>query len=324
MNDKQIIGIDLGGTSTKIGLVNTSGEVLDKWEFSTDTTGDGGNIVPNIIKSINNYLEGNHISSENILGIGMGSPGNINRIDGTVIGAYNLGWTTLQNVKERVQEQTNIPFFIDNDANVAALGEQWKGAGNNEENVVFITLGTGVGGGIIVDGKLLHGAANSAGEIGHLAVAEGEYSYQCTCGKKGCLETVASATGVRNIAFDMMNKFEGESALRLFYDKHGYLNSKIIFDAAKDNDKLALMAVNKVCEFLSKASGNLANILNPSTIVLGGGVSKAGEYLADKVRSGFSDYAFPQIKDKTKIKIAELENDAGIIGASSLVLSETK
>lgn len=321
---KDIIGIDLGGTSAKIAIVTQEGKVKDKWSVNTDITDGGINIVPNIIESVNNYLKEHKIVPSNILGIGMGTPGNVDRKEGTAIGAFNLNWKTLQFIRKQIEEATNIKFYLDNDANVAALGEQWKGAGNNEDNVVFMTLGTGVGGGIIVDGHLLHGATDSAGEIGHMTVSTEEYKYQCTCGKIGCLETVASATGVVHIARDMIKNYDGDSTLLALYYSKGSIEAKDVFAEAIKGDPLANRVVDKVCDFLSFACGNIANILNPSTIVLGGGVSKSGEFLAEKVRKGFKDYAFPSIRDNTKIKIAQLQNDAGVIGASSLVLGEVK
>lgn len=319
---KDIIGIDLGGTSAKIAVVTQEGIIKDKWSVDTDITNGGVNITPNIIVSVNKYLKENKIDRTEILGIGMGSPGNVDRKEGTVIGAFNLNWKTLQSIKEQIEKATKIDFYLDNDANVAALGEQWKGAGNNEDNVVFMTLGTGVGGGIIVDGHLLHGATDSAGEIGHMTVSTEEYKYQCTCGKTGCLETVASATGIVHIAHDMIQKYEGDSTLLELYKSKGSVEAKDVFGEAMEGDQLANKVVDKVCDFLSFACGTIANILNPSTIVLGGGVSKAGEFLAERVRKGFKDYAFPSIKKNTKIKIAQLQNDAGVIGASSLVLGE--
>jgi len=320
---KDIIAIDLGGTSAKVGIITPDGTIKNKWNIETDISNNGKNIVPNIIESIHKYLSKNELDSNDFLGIGMGSPGSVNRRNGTVIGAFNLNWKTLQPVKKQFEEATKIDFYLDNDANVAALGEQWKGAGDNEKNVVFMTIGTGVGGGIIVDGHLLHGADDAAGEIGHMTVSTKEYEYQCTCGKTGCLETVASATGIVHIAKDMMHEYDDESSLTNLYHSKGSVNAKDVFEEAMSGDQLAMNIVDKVCDFLSFACGNIANILNPSTIILGGGVSKSGEFLAEKVRRGFKAYAFPAVRDETKIKIAQLQNDAGVIGASSLVISET-
>ena len=320
MLDKKVIGIDLGGTTAKIGILSQSGDILSKWELSTDISEEGTKIVPNIIQSIKAYLDSEKLSSEDFLGIGMGTPGTVNRKNGTVIGAFNLNWKTLQPIREQFESSTGIPFFLDNDANVAALGEQWKGAGNNETNVSFITLGTGVGGGLVSDGKLIHGAVDAAGEVGHITVEPG--GYECTCGKKGCLEQYASATGIVRLARDLAKEYSEESDLKTLVLSNDPLDSKAIFDAAKAGDTYANFVVDRFAYYLGLAMGNIANILNPSTIVLGGGVSKAGEFLVEKVSKVVEEFTFPTIRSVTKIKIAELENDAGMIGAASLVINE--
>ena len=320
MLDKKVIGIDLGGTTAKIGILSQSGDILSKWELSTDISEEGTKIVPNIIQSIKAYLDSEKLSSEDFLGIGMGTPGTVSRKNGTVIGAFNLNWKTLQPIREQFESSTGIPFFLDNDANVAALGEQWKGAGNNETNVSFITLGTGVGGGLVSDGTLIHGAVDAAGEVGHITVEPG--GYECTCGKKGCLEQYASATGIVRLARDLAKEYSEESDLKTLVLKNDPVDSKAIFDAAKAGDTYANFVVDRFAYYLGLALGNIANILNPSTIVLGGGVSKAGEFLVEKVSKVVEEFTFPTIRSVTKIKIAELENDAGMIGAASLVINE--
>jgi len=320
MIDKNVIGIDLGGTTAKIGILAPTGEIIDKWSLETDISDDGINIVPNLVESINDHLESQDLTAEDFLGIGMGSPGTVDREEGTVIGAFNLNWTTLQPVRQIMEEGTGIPFLIDNDANVAALGEQWIGAGNKEPNVAFITLGTGVGGGLIVDNNLIHGARDAAGEIGHVTVEPG--GYECTCGKEGCLEQYASATGIVRLADDMVAEYTAESRLQDKIVNSETIDSKIIFDSAKAGDVFAEQVVDRFVHYLSLALGNVANLLNPSTIVLGGGVSQAGNYLAEKVNKAVETFTFPTIRDVTKIKIAELGNDAGMIGAASLVLNE--
>ena len=195
---KKIIGIDLGGTSIKFAILTQEGQIQEKWSIKTNILDEGSHIVDDMIESILHRLDLLQLTADHFLGIGMGSPGVVDREKGTVIGAYNLNWKTLQPVKEKIEKATGIPFFIDNDANVAALGERWMGAGENQPDVVFMTLGTGVGGGIVAEGKLLHGVAGAAGELGHITV-DFDQPIACTCGKKGCLETVASATGIVNL-----------------------------------------------------------------------------------------------------------------------------
>lgn len=317
---KKLIGIDLGGTTIKFAILTENGEVQQKWSIETDISNNGRNIVPNIIESIKYHLEIYDLSREDIIGIGMGSPGSVDLENGTVIGAYNLNWESLQPVKEQIENGTGIPFFIDNDANVASLGEQWIGAGKGSNNVVFVTLGTGVGGGIIAEGKLVHGVG-AAGEIGHINVDPNGYT--CTCGNIGCLETVASATGIVRLARDMSEQYAGESKLKYLIDDGQQVTAKIVMDQAKENDPLAIKVLDKFNFYLGLACGNIANVLHPETIVLGGGVSAAGQILINGVNHYFQKYTFPQIRNSTKIKFAELGNDAGIIGAASLVKTQS-
>lgn len=310
------MGIDLGGTTVKFAILTLDGEIQQKWSIETDVSENGAKIVPAIIASIEHRFEKNGLTANDFVGIGMGSPGTVDSVKGTVIGAYNLNWSTLQMVKEQIETSIGIPFFIDNDANVAALGERWKGAGEDGNDVTFITLGTGVGGGIIAEGKLLHGTVGAAGEIGHITIDPN--GYQCTCGKKGCLETVASATGIVRVARDMADEYAGAAVLKNLIDDGQEVTAKTVFDQAKLGDDLALRVVDKVSFYLGLACGNIGNMLNPSDIVIGGGVSAAGDFLLTRVRHYFEEFTFPQVRDSTRIKLAQLGNDAGVIGASSL------
>lgn len=314
---KKLIGIDLGGTTAKLAILSETGEIQQKWSVLTDISEEGAKIIPSIVDSINDHIKRYNMTKDDFIGIGMGSPGTVDRVNGTVIGAYNLNWKNLQPVKMLIESGTGISFAIDNDANVAALGERWKGAGENEDNMAFLTLGTGVGGGIIAEGNLLHGTVGAAGEVGHITVDP--KGYACTCGKKGCLETVASATGVVRLARDYADNYAGESKLKLAIDDGQLVTAKDVFDYAKNNDELAEMVIDKVAFYLGLACGNIANVLNPSTIVIGGGVSNAGQFLIDKVRDYFNIFTFPAVQNSCKIRLAQLGNDAGVIGASSLI-----
>ena len=302
---KKIIGIDLGGTSVKFAILTQEGEVQEKWSIKTNILDEGSHIVDDMIESINHRLKLLNLSAEDFIGIGMGSPGVVDREKGTVIGAYNLNWKTLQPVKEKIEKATGIPFFIDNDANVAALGERWKGAGENQPDVVFMTLGTGVGG--------------AAGELGHITV-DFDQPILCTCGKKGCLETVASATGIVNLTRRYADEYAGDAELKKLIDNGEDVNAKIVFDLAKAGDELALIVYRNFARYLGIACANIGSILNPSTIVIGGGVSAAGEFLLDGVRKVYEENSFPQVRTSTKLALATLGNDAGVIGAASLVL----
>jgi len=314
---KKLLGIDLGGTTAKFGIISENGEIQQKWAIETNILDNGSHIVPDIIASIKHRLELYNLTKDDFIGIGMGSPGTVDIEKGTVIGAYNLNWSTLQELKKPIEEATGIPFFVDNDANVAALGERWTGAGENDPNVVFITLGTGVGGGIVADGMLLHGAAGAAGEVGHITIDP--QGFDCTCGKKGCLETVASATGVVRVARQMVEEYSGDSKIAQMLNDGQEVTSKDIFMAAEnEHDAFAFMVVDRVSMWLGLACGNIGNTLNPSAIVIGGGVSAAGEFLRSRVHKYFLEYTFPTVQQSTAIKLALLGNDAGIIGAASL------
>ncbi|CYV29932.1 ROK family glucokinase [Streptococcus suis] len=316
---KKIIGIDLGGTSVKLAILTTDGEIQEKWSIKTNILDDGSHIVPDIIDSIKQRFETHGLTKDDFLGVGMGSPGVVDSEAGTVIGAYNLNWKTLQLVKEQFETALGLPFFIDNDANVAALGEQWVGAGNNNPNVVFMTLGTGVGGGVIAAGNLIRGVKGAGGELGHITVDFDE-PFACTCGKKGCLETVASATGIVNLSRRYADQYAGDAKLKQMIDDGQDVTAKDVFDLAKEGDDLALIVYRHFSEYLGVACANIAAVLNPAYIVLGGGVSAAGEFLLDGVRKVFAENSFPQIKESTQIVLATRGNDAGVLGAASLVL----
>ena len=315
---KKIIGIDLGGTSVKLAILTTAGDIQEKWSIKTNILDEGSHIVPDIIDSIKHHFETHGLTKEDFLGIGMGSPGVVDSTAGTVIGAYNLNWKSLQLVKKQFETELGLPFFIDNDANVAALGERWVGAGENNPDVVFITLGTGVGGGIIASGELVHGIAGAGGEIGHICVDPD--GFECTCGNRGCLETVTSATGIVRLARKFAEEYEGDSTIKAAIDNGDEVTSKDIFFAAQEGDHFSLSVVDKFAYYLGFACANLGSTLNPASIVIGGGVSAAGEFLREKVEKYFTKYAFSTVRNSSKIKLAVLGNDAGIIGAASLAL----
>ena len=316
MTNKKLIGVDLGGTTIKFAILMAEGEIQQKWSLRTNILDEGSHIVPDIIESINHHIDLYKMSRDQFIGIGMGTPGTVDRDNGTVIGAYNLNWKTLQPVKEQIEAGTGLKFAIDNDANCAGLGERWKGAGNDGDDVAFITLGTGVGGGLIANRQLLHGIGGAAGEVGHIIVQPN--GYQCTCGNHGCLEQYASATGVVHLAQDLAEEYEGTSRLKKMIDDGDEITSKIVFDLAKERDYLANKVVDKVCYYLGLACANISNTLNPEFVVIGGGVSAAGDFLLKRVQKNFNEFAFATVRTSTQLKLAELGNDAGVIGAASL------
>lgn len=313
---KNIIAIDLGGTSAKLAIVTPKGDIINQWSVPTDNKNQGRHIVPTLIESIQDYIKTHNMSLNSIMGIGMGSPGKVNTKEGTVIGAYNLNWKELQDIQTQFKSAFNLPFVIANDANVAALGEQWQGAGNNEPNVVMVTLGTGVGGGIVNEGHLVYGQEGAAGEIGHLIV-DPNLPFLCTCGNRGCLESVASATGLMNLVkYSIQNCPEDSLLKNKSLEK---LESKDVFDAAKAGDQYAEDIIEHYSKYLGLACSHIANMLNPKRIVLGGGVSLAGDYLLSKVDRYFRDFCFPPLRDSTDLVLAELGADAGVLGAAQLL-----
>lgn len=320
MENQKLIGIDLGGTTTKFAIMTAQGEIQQRWSIQTDILNNGNNIIPNIIDSINHHLQMYQMQPEQFAGIGIGTPGSVDYQAGTVDSAFNLNWDRPMTIKQQIEAGTKMSVKVENDANVAALGERWQGAGNNAADVAFVTLGTGVGGGIIVDGHIVHGNGGSAGEIGHMTIDPNGYT--CTCGKKGCLETVASATGVVRVARDYAQEYAGNSQLKANLDNGDDITSKDVFDLAKQNDPLALLVIEYVCKQLGLALSTIAVTLNPEYIVIGGGVSNAGDFLLSHVQQSYEQYVFTAIKNTTTLKLATLGNEAGVIGAASLILDK--
>ncbi|MBN8190942.1 ROK family glucokinase [Bacillus sp. NTK074B] len=318
MTEKWLVGVDLGGTTTKIAFLSKYGELLHKWEIPTDKSENGKNIIVNIDKAIDKKLEELDQSKDKLVGIGMGAPGPVDTAKGIIYEAVNLGWENNTPLKDLLEVETGLHAVIDNDANCAALGEMWKGAGDGAKDLVCVTLGTGVGGGVITNGDIVHGVKGAGGEIGHITVVP-EGGFQCNCGKTGCLETVASATGVVRLANEKLNAGADESSLRELRDSHGSINAKDIFDAARENDELALAVVDQLAFYLGLSLANLGNGLNPEKIVIGGGVSKAGDILLKPVKKHFEQFSFPTVRTSTNLSIATLGNDAGVIGAAWLV-----
>ena len=308
---KYLFGVDVGGTSVKMGLFNVNGEVLDKWEIKTRTENGGEAILPDIAAAALAKLEEKGISKEEVSGIGIGIPGPIND-EGVVPHTANLGWGYKEVTKE-LEELTGFPCKGGNDANVAALGEAWKGGAAGYSNVVMVTLGTGVGGGIIIGGKIVTGSNGAGGEIGHLHVDDNIPGH-CGCGKKGCLEQVASATGITNLANQALAACDKPSMLR-----EGEVSAKTVFDAVKAGDELAIEVAERFGKYLGTALANITAIVDPQVIVIGGGVSKAGEILLGYIEKNYQKYCFKSCKD-VKFALATLGNDAGIFGSAKLVL----
>ena len=305
-------GIDVGGTTVKCGLFRTDGTLVEKWEIPTRKENNGDQILPDVAAAVNAKMEEKGISKEEVEGVGIGVPGPVNS-KGEVSRAVNLFWG-YKNVVGEMEELTGLHAEAGNDANVAALGEAWKGAAEGAKNVILVTLGTGVGGGIIHNGKIIPGANGAGGEIGHITVNTEEKD-TCGCGRHGCLEQYASATGIVRIAKKLLTEKDAESSLRGFEP----LTAKDIFDEAKKGDALALEAVEILGETLGMALSNIACVVNPQVFVIGGGVSRAGDILIDTVAKHFKEHAFASCKD-TKFALASLGNDAGMYGCVQMIL----
>lgn len=303
-------GIDVGGTSIKCGLFQVNGTLEEKWEIPTNIENQGAAILPDIADAIQAKMQEKKLTREMVSGVGIGVPGPVNG-EGEIPRAVNLNWG-YKHISKEMEELTGLVAKAGNDANVAALGEAWKGGAEGASQVILATLGTGVGGGIIVDGKIVSGAHGAGGEIGHANVEPEETEF-CNCGNQGCLEQMASATGIVRLARKELEGSGQDSLLR-----RGELSAKSVFDAYKQNDELAGRVVDQFAAYLGRALAIFACVVDPEVILLGGGVSRAGEPLREVVQREYRKAAFPSCKD-TPIKLAVLGNDAGIYGAAKLV-----
>lgn len=311
---KYAFGIDIGGTTVKLGLFDEAGELLDKWEIPTRKENGGAAILPDVADSIHRKMEEKSIAAEQVIGAGVGAPGAVDDKGVMVNGAVNLGWGVF-NLPETLEGYLKMPVAASNDANVAAFGEMWQGGGKGYQNMVAVTLGTGVGGGIILNGRILAGATGAGGEIGHMHVEDREEE-ECGCKNKGCLEQYTSATGIVRLANRRLAKDDTPSLLR-----GKTVTAKEVFDAVKEGDKLAIEVAEQFGDYLGKGLANVAAVVNPDIFVIGGGVSRAGEILLSYVEPVFQKYAFNACRG-AKFALAKLGNDAGIYGAAGLVLRQ--
>lgn len=311
---KYAYGVDIGGTTIKIGFFETTGDIIETWEIPTRTQNDGQLVLPDIAKSIEENNEKHSITADDIEGIGMGVPGPVGD-DGTVFKCVNLGWGVF-NVATTLSELCGgIKVKAGNDANVAALGEMWQGGGKGYQDVVMVTLGTGVGGGIIKDGKIISGTNGAAGEIGHMPMCDDEDEV-CGCGKKGCLEQYASANGLVKVAIKYISTHpEVQTAL----DINAGFSAKDVCDAAKSGDAAAIAAVEQAMGMLGKALATVSCVIDPQVYVIGGGLSKAGDIIIDTASKYYKQYAFHASKT-TELKLATLGNSAGMYGGVKMVI----
>ena len=305
-------GVDLGGTTVKIAFFDETGLMLSKWEIPTVTADGGAQILPDIAASIRQFIQQKTLDPASILGVGIGVPGPVSS-KGVVNKCVNLNWGVF-NIAEELSALVGFPVKAGNDANVAALGEYWKGGGKGCDNMVFVTLGTGVGGGIVIEGKLLHGAHGSGAEIGHMVLNRDETDC-CGCGKRGCVEQYCSATGIVKMANKELAATDEVTRLRT----NEAITCKDIFDCAKAGDALALRVLDRYYRYMGEFLGNLCDVVDPDAVVLGGGVSKAGQVLLDGIRPYFDRYVFHAARG-ARFALASLGNDAGAYGACKLAL----
>lgn len=309
---KYVFGVDIGGTTVKLGLFNIDGEVLDKWEITTRKEDGGAYILKDIAESVEAKMAEKNIDKSDVTGVGMGVPGPVKE-DGTVMKCVNLGWGMF-NAAEELSGLLGLPVKAGNDANMAALGEYWQGGGKEYKSIIMVTLGTGVGGGIIINGKMMAGVNGAGGEIGHMTVDLAEQD-KCNCGKKGCLEQYASATGIVRLANRALQSSDKPSKLRDVKT----ISAKEIFDAAKEGDELAQSLAEEHGKYLGLALANVACVVDPDAFVIGGGVSKAGDILIEITKKYFEEFAFHACRNAS-FKLATLGNDAGIFGAAASIL----
>lgn len=317
--EKRYIGIDLGGTNIKLGLVDAQGRVMGSFETPTHKEEGPEGVMKRMVKHAHQLAESTHTPWSQIAGVGVGLPGFLDIPNGIVKHLTNLGWKDVP-IKALLEKEWEVPVQIDNDANVAALGEAWAGAGKGISDLICITLGTGVGGGIISGGKLLRGANGFAGEIGHIQMEPN--GAPCNCGQVGCLETISSATGMVRLVTEEVHA--GRFSILKELVLSGRCTPKDIFEAAEQGDQVAQEVLDQAITALAKAMAQLSIVLNPACFIIGGGVSKAGETLFRPLRETYDHVTQRNAKQGVQILPAKLGNDAGFIGAAGLLAYQEK
>lgn len=312
------LGIDLGGTSVKVGVVSRAGEILGRGTHPTESARGVDGVVANIVRAARAAAEAAGVSLADLDGAGLGAPGLCNVPEGVVVEAVNLGWHHDVPVARMLGEALGVPVRIDNDANCAALGEQWCGAAQGSSHLIMFTLGTGVGGGMVMGGQIYHGASGWAGELGHMPAVE-EGGLPCNCGRHGCLETVASATGMANMAKAAIAAGTAPYMAERAAAQQGRVDARLVIEAAKAGDEPARTVLRKAGEYLGLAAAGLVSALNPQLIVVGGGASEAGDLTLGPMREAIRRMAMPGPASVVRVVQARLGNDAGLIGAASLL-----
>lgn len=314
MSEKIVVGVDIGGTTIKVGICSIDGELLHTYEGPTEVEKGSDTICSNIAQYAREIVEQSPFSWEQVEGVGIGIAGFLNIPEGIVKFSPNLHLNNV-NLKGFLEEKLEKKVLVNNDANVAALGEAWAGAGKGVEHCVCYTLGTGVGGGVIIGGRIVEGFNGMAGELGHMSIVPDLEAIQCGCGKMGCLESVSSATGIIKMAKDAVER--GDRTSLSFVEN---IMAKDVIDAAKAGDEVAIRIVNRAAFYLGKSMALMAVVLNPQRFIIGGGVSKAGEFLFEQIREVFHKYTQESAQEGVEIVPAILGNNAGVVGAAGLII----
>ena len=317
VNDDYVVGVDMGGTKILAAVINAEGEIVQQTKRATKPKKGPEEVIERITRCIREAIASAELNPSQIRAIGIGSPGPLDPETGVIIFAPNLGWSNVP-LKAKLEANLSIPTFVDNDVNVGTLGEYAFGAGQGVKNLVGIFVGTGIGGGIILDGKLFHGVNKTAGEVGHMIVeAKGP---RCGCGNFGCLEAVASRTAItRDLQKAILKKGKKSKLTELNGGNLDLIRSKAIARAVKQGDKPTIKVVQRAAKYLGISVASIVHFLNPEMVVLGGGVVEAmGDSLLDPIRHAAAEYALPTTMDGVQIVAATLGDNAGVIGASVL------
>lgn len=310
------IGIDIGGTSIKLAFLKLDGMMLAKWEIPTDISYNGVKIVGDIIETVNKKIVELNFEMDSFNEVGVGVPGFVDSVAGCVTYSPNIPWKENYPLKEELEEGFRLPVAIENDANLAAIGEMWMGAGKGKKNILMVTLGTGVGGGVIVDGEVVRGINGMGGEIGHIFSKDN--GIICGCGKVGCLETIASATGMVRLGNEMIENHSGSTDLYVIKEDNGKIEAKDVLNAAESGDFYALNVVDEAMKHLGIAISTIIHTNNPEMVIIGGGVSKAGEFLLEQLKKYLKQYTLPRAYHALTLELASLGNDAGVVGGAYL------
>ncbi len=312
-----VFGVDIGGTAIKIGLFSNKGELIQKWSIPTNIEDNGKYVIPDVADAIIDKVKEKNIGVDGLYAIGVGVPCPITK-SGNIVKASNLGWNKEKNIVHELKaclgKYGDTEIYAGNDANLAALGEAFIGAAKDRQNVVMVTLGTGVGGGIISNGNLIYGAHGMGGEIGHLHIDDNE-TQKCGCGARGCLEQISSATGIVRLAKKLLKEHKKSTILN-----PENLTAKDVFDALKKDDFIAKLVVDRFAECLARALVNVSMLVDPEIFVIGGGVSAAGKMLIEPIKKYYMEFMSFSLCDTNEFVLAKLGNDAGIVGAAKLAL----